>query len=341
MTAADTPESQVRAFYGVLMERWGPQHWWPARTRFEVIVGAYLTQNTAWTNVEKAISNLRRARVLSRDGIRRLSLERLEQLVRPAGYFRQKARRLKTFLSFLDRHYGGSLDRMFAQPTGKLREQLLALNGVGPETADSILLYAGNHPVFVVDAYTRRILARHAPVASRQSPVANRKSPVTAPARSPRKDNVREYEEVRELFESALREHSAADDEVSFRQVAGANPSSMCSTRRRQIQALQVVGSQDDGMRGRNHPRHPALREPAAGGTPLTQFAAQDKTTAGGRELRGAAHLPSPMSTARREALVQIYNEMHAFMVGLGKHYCLKAQAKCAGCPLERFLRTE
>jgi len=126
-----------------------------------VIVGAFLTQNTAWANVEKAIGNLRRARVLNVKGIREIPLPKLEQLIRPSGYFRQKARKLKIFVEFLDSKYSGSLDRMFAQPTANLRSELLALNGVGPETADSILLYAGNHPVFVVDTYTRRILERH------------------------------------------------------------------------------------------------------------------------------------------------------------------------------------
>lgn len=127
----------------------------------EVIVGAYLTQNTNWSNVEKAIANLRRERRLSLRALREIPLRRLEGLIRPSGYFRQKAKKLKTFVRFLDKHYSGSLDRMFAQPTSKLRDELLALNGVGPETADSILLYAGNHPVFVVDAYTRRMLERH------------------------------------------------------------------------------------------------------------------------------------------------------------------------------------
>jgi endonuclease-3 related protein len=107
------------------------------------------------------MENLRRAQALSVAGIRKLKLARLERLIRPSGYFRQKAKRLKTFITFLDRQYEGSLERMFAQPTAKLRQELLALNGVGPETADSILLYAGNHPVFVIDAYTRRILDRH------------------------------------------------------------------------------------------------------------------------------------------------------------------------------------
>ncbi len=139
----------------------GPQHWWPGRTAFEVVVGAILTQNTAWRNVEAAIGNLRRERLLSSAAIEAVPLRRLERLVRPSGYFRQKARKLKAFCAFLRNQYRGSLKRMFAAPTTVLREQLLGIWGIGPETADSILLYAGEHPVFVVDAYTKRLLARH------------------------------------------------------------------------------------------------------------------------------------------------------------------------------------
>jgi endonuclease III related protein len=193
-------EQQIRAYYRALFHAWGPQNWWPARSRFEVIVGAYLTQNTAWTNVEKALANLRAARVLSIKGIRQVSLAELERLIRPSGYFRQKAQRLKTFVAFLDRQYGGSLARMFARPTPELREELLKLNGVGPETADSILLYAGNHPVFVVDAYTRRILARHEIL-----------------------DDDAGYEDIRKLLESSLAPLAAppADsEESSIRQLA-------------------------------------------------------------------------------------------------------------------------
>jgi endonuclease III related protein len=155
------PRSEIPQYYTALLSRYGPQNWWPASSRFEVIVGAYLTQNTNWSNVEKALLNLRRARRLSISAMRELPLDELEQLVRPSGYFRQKARNLKTFIAFLDHQYSGLLGRMFAEPTKKLRAELLELNGVGPETADSILLYAGNHPVFVVDAYTRRVLLRH------------------------------------------------------------------------------------------------------------------------------------------------------------------------------------
>src|SRR5215472_6173220 len=156
-----TRYSDIVSYYAALCARWGPQNWWPAQSGLEVIVGAYLTQNTNWSNVEKAMANLRRARVLSVKGLREIPLRRLQQLVPPTGYFRQKAQRLKTFIRYLDRQHGGLLERMFSQPTDQLRAELLALNGVGPETADSILLYAGNHQVFVVDAYTRRILERH------------------------------------------------------------------------------------------------------------------------------------------------------------------------------------
>ena len=144
-----------------MFEAYGPQYWWPAKTRFEVIVGAYLTQNTSWRNVERALVNLRKAGVLTVKGIRDIDRIRLEQMLRPSGYFRQKAERLKIFIAYLDSIYGGSLSRMFAQPTAQLRDELLKLKGVGPETADSILLYAGRHPTFVVDVYTRRILDRH------------------------------------------------------------------------------------------------------------------------------------------------------------------------------------
>ncbi len=159
--SARKPEATVRAIYRKLSRAWGPQHWWPAETPFEVIVGAILTQNTSWTNVDRAMANLRSAGMLSVEGIRELPLPRLEALVRPSGYFRQKAQRLKNFVAFLDVRYGGSLEQMFAIPTEQLRAELLTQNGIGPETADAILLYAGNHEVFVVDAYARRILGRH------------------------------------------------------------------------------------------------------------------------------------------------------------------------------------
>lgn len=193
-TAAERA-ANIRRYFEKLIEHWGPQDWWPAHTRFEVMVGAYLTQNTAWTNVEQALRNLREAGRLNVAGIRGASLPELERLVRPSGYFRQKARRLKDLVRFLDQRYSGSLGRMFRTPTAHLREELLGLNGVGPETADSILLYAGGHPVFVVDAYTRRVFERHGILSGKEG-----------------------YEQIRELFERAL-EHPAGGrwQEAGFR----------------------------------------------------------------------------------------------------------------------------
>jgi endonuclease III related protein len=148
-------------YYNSLFTAFGPQHWWPGKTQFEVIVGAILTQNTSWTNVERAIANLRAEGLLYPAAIEREPLGRIETLIRPSGYFRQKARKLKAFCAFLRAEYRGSLKRMFKTPTTVLREKLLGVFGIGLETADSILLYAGEHPVFVVDAYTKRMLARH------------------------------------------------------------------------------------------------------------------------------------------------------------------------------------
>jgi endonuclease-3 related protein len=148
-------------YFNTLFTSLGPQHWWPGETQFEIVVGAILTQNTSWKNVDRAISNLRDAALLTPVALEKVSLSRLERLVRPSGYFRQKARKLKAFCDFLRLEYRGSLKRMFDTPTIVLREKLLGVFGIGPETADSILLYAGEHAVFVVDTYTKRILLRH------------------------------------------------------------------------------------------------------------------------------------------------------------------------------------
>lgn len=242
------PEARIREIFSTLSRSWGSQHWWPAQSRFEVIVGAYLTQNTNWSNVETAMCKLRAARVLSVAGIRATPLTDLQQLVRSSGYFRQKASRLKAFISFLDENYAGSLTRMFSQPTKLLREQLLSLNGVGPETADSILLYAGQRPVFVVDAYTRRLAARH----------------LIAPENAT-------YEDLRTLFEQAL----------------------------------------ENVMLPRS----------------------SSKLRSG-----GASHPPSRMSLAKRGVPAQVFNEMHGYIVGVGKTYCRKSQPDCEHCPLKCFL---
>jgi endonuclease-3 related protein len=148
----------LMAIYDGLMAAYGAQGWWPGDTPFEIMVGAVLTQNTAWTNVEKAIANLKSAGVLSPDAILALADDRLAELIRPSGYYNIKARRLKNFCRFLTDAGGAS--ELAGSPTDELRGALLEVNGIGPETADDILLYAFDRPVFVIDAYTRRLLQR-------------------------------------------------------------------------------------------------------------------------------------------------------------------------------------
>lgn len=241
-----TPETRIRQLFATLEHLWGPQNWWPADTPFEVIAGAILVQNTAWTNAAKAIQALREAGALSLEGIRQTPLPEIERLVRSSGFFRQKAARLKAFVEWLDRGYGGSLETMFRQDTAKLRSELLAIKGIGHETADSILLYAGHHEIFVVDAYARRVFERHGLIAPNAS-----------------------YDEVRQVVERSL----------------------------------------DQGS-----PELPRGLEPA-------------------RVL--PMHDPSPMSEAPRTPRAQVFNEMHAVLVQIGKHYCHRARAVCEECPLK------
>ena len=152
---------RLQAMYERMVTEYGPQQWWPAATPFEVVIGAYLTQNTSWLTVERSILNLAAHQALSVDGIRRLDEEQLRQLIRPSGYMVRKAAALKAFVDFLDRKHGGSLDALALAPISVARDQLLALPGVGPETADAILLYALGQPAMVADEYLRRIVTRH------------------------------------------------------------------------------------------------------------------------------------------------------------------------------------
>lgn len=147
--------------YEHLLTRLGSQRWWPGESPFEIMVGAVLVQNTAWRNVERAINNLREAGVMELYALHSLPPEELAELIRPAGYFQVKAKRLRNLLKFVIDEHDGSLDAMFRTNIATLREQLLAIHGIGPETADAILLYAGGLPTFVVDTYTHRVLARH------------------------------------------------------------------------------------------------------------------------------------------------------------------------------------
>ncbi len=154
-------EERLRIFYDRLVQVYGPRAWWPAKTPLEVVVGAYLTQNTSWKGVEKSIVNLDTAEVLTIDGLRAIPLEDLRDLIRPSGYMIRKAAAIKAFVAFLDQRSSGSMERLAAESPEMTRPQLLALPGVGPETADAILLYALGHPAMVVDEYLRRVVVRH------------------------------------------------------------------------------------------------------------------------------------------------------------------------------------
>jgi endonuclease III related protein len=293
-------------YYHALYAAWGAQHWWPGETQFEVIVGAYLTQNTAWTNVDRALANLRGAGVLSLEGIRKIRLSRLERLIRPSGYFRQKAKRIKTFVAFLDREYGGSLEALFSQPTTSVRAQLLSLNGVGPETADSILLYAGNHPVFVVDAYTRRVLDRHN----------------ILPADA-------DYEQIRQLFERSLQPIASGVQDSHHGGTESQRKVSEGDESKARLALPKSAAGESVGLDRSNDRKKAPVNRIRSVSPGLSRENAAFPVT---------AHAPSAMSIAKRVPLVQIYNEMHGLLVGVGKHFCGKSQPQCDGCPLQPFL---
>jgi endonuclease III related protein len=157
---AEAERKALLAVYSRLYDAYGPQHWWPGDSLFEIIAGAILTQSAAWLNVEKALANLKAANALTPEGIAALAEAELAQIIRPSGYFNAKARKLKAFVELLDETFAGDLDRMLATPASELRLALLPTHGIGPESADSVLLYAAGQPVFVIDAYTRRTFLR-------------------------------------------------------------------------------------------------------------------------------------------------------------------------------------
>lgn len=165
LARASPTRRRLFRLYDTLARRYGPQHWWPARTPFEVIVGAILAQNAAWRNAELAVTRLREAGALTPEALRRVPAGRLARLLRPSGTFRLKARRLHALVDHVAQRHQGDLTRMLREPAPELRTELLAIPGIGPETADAILLYAAGRPAFVVDAYTRRIASRHRLVA--------------------------------------------------------------------------------------------------------------------------------------------------------------------------------
>jgi endonuclease III related protein len=318
-------EEQVRQIYRKLAQAWGPQHWWPAESPFEVIVGAILTQNTSWTNVERAMARLRENGELTLEQIRNIPLPELESLIRSSGYFRQKAQRLKDLVAFVDAKYGGSLEAMFATASDDLRSDLLTQKGIGMETADSILLYAGLHSVFVVDAYTRRIFERH--------------QIVSATAK---------YDDVRFLVEGAL-----AEEEVrglangDFGDPTHSKTGNVWGTR-----TNPTYSKTEDEWGTRADPTHSKTRNVWGTRTNLTD--AKTRSVGGTREdptysetgnmwaarleSRPAVHPPSAMSTAPQSNLTRVYNEMHGLLVQVGKYYCDKRRPKCDACPLGELL---
>ncbi|MFI4913306.1 MAG: endonuclease III domain-containing protein [Sedimentisphaeraceae bacterium JB056] len=173
--------SKIQQIYDLLFEAFGPQEWWPGESRFEIMLGAVLTQNTNWKNVEKAINNIKNAGLMNPVSLYKLSHEELAELIKPAGYFNVKTKRLKNLLGWLFDDFGGSLEQVDRLSDYALREQLLAVKGVGPETADSIMLYAFERPVFVVDTYTARVMIRHGMI-----------------------DEYCDYEQLREFLEGCL-----------------------------------------------------------------------------------------------------------------------------------------
>jgi len=181
---------KIREFYHILFNHYGLQNWWPADSKFECILGTILTQNTSWTNAARAISNLKSEMRLTADNLDKIPLDQLAGMIRPAGYYNQKAIKIKHFVHFLNENFSGDLDIMFDTETAELREKLLGIKGIGPETADSILLYADDRTVFVVDKYTYRILSRH----------------MVIPEDS-------DYSEIQETFMQALEEDSTVFNE--------------------------------------------------------------------------------------------------------------------------------
>ena len=156
-----TIPERINKIYRLLYKNYGPQGWWPGDSELECVLGAILTQNTSWTNVEKAIQNLKSLNLISIEKLKQITTDELAQLIRPSGYYNQKALKIRNFINFLYENYNGELEKMFDQETSILRGKLLEIKGIGPETADSIILYSANKAVFVIDAYTHRIFSRH------------------------------------------------------------------------------------------------------------------------------------------------------------------------------------
>ena len=198
---------RLRRFYEALALAYGPQHWWPSESQLETIIGAYLTQNTSWRNVVRSIANLKAAGALTLPGLRALDDEQLRTLIRPSGYMVRKGAAIRAFLVLLDEHYSGSFAEMAAAPVEETREHLLALPGVGPETADAILLYALDQPVMVVDEYLRRVVTRHGLLDERARYAGVQQLALAAFAQDGRTDLLQHYNEFHALIVEVGKTH--------------------------------------------------------------------------------------------------------------------------------------
>ncbi len=206
------PEEQqsprrLRRFYEALAPAYGPQHWWPSESQLETVIGAYLTQNTSWRNVVRSIANLKAAGALTLPGLRALDYEQLRTLIRPSGYMVRKGAAIRAFVALLDERYSGSFTEMAAAPVDETREQLLALPGVGPETADAILLYALDQPVMVVDEYLRRVVTRHGLIDEHARYAGVQQLALAAFAQDHRTDLLQHYNEFHALIVEVGKTH--------------------------------------------------------------------------------------------------------------------------------------
>ncbi|HEX5221759.1 MAG TPA: hypothetical protein VFZ59_19495 [Verrucomicrobiae bacterium] len=297
---------QLRRAYELMRARFGHQRWWPGETPFEVCVGAILTQNTSWTNVERAIANLKSAGVLDARKMFALPETKLAQLIRPAGYFNVKARRLRSFLHALVEEYDGELHRLFAGETTAVRNRLLDINGIGPETADCLLLYAGGHHSFVVDAYTKRIFSRHGWCS----------------------DDA-DYDSLKHLCESAL----SGRDAFQPRPKLLTGKMEMAT---RWNASLPGSGGQcsNNSANSLPDPEH-LLSRPAT-----TISSIQNGGEGRGEDvLRGSRVQdgnPNPANFSSTQ--LDYWQDYHAQLVMVGKHHCRKREPRCQDCPLHPLM---
>ena len=306
----EQPAQQLRRAYELMRERFGHQQWWPGETPFEVCVGAILTQNTNWTNVERAIANLRSAGLLDARKMFALPETELAQLIRPAGYFNLKARRLRSFLRVLVEEYGGRLERLFAGKTIAVRNRLLDINGIGPETADSLLLYAGGHHSFVVDAYTKRIFSRHGWCS----------------------DDA-DYDSLKNLCESALSEEPSHEPPfVPGRDAFHPRPKLL--TAKMEMGTRWNASRPDSGGHSSNTSVN-SLPETECLLSSI-QNGGEGRREEALRDSRVQSVNPGSGNSPAKQ--LDYWQDYHAQLVMVGKHYCRKRELRCQDCPLHPLM---